>query len=229
MYESSKPRTILGPLSVYGVLALMGVVAPVIFIAANLTAAFSAPDYSFIRDSISSLALSPLGWVQTIGFMLMGLLIEAFVIGLILSIRGGWGFRLGAGILVFFGFGILLVGAFHTDPVGGPRTFEGMIHGVAAVAVFWLAPFASLLIAYDLKKNLYWKGFFLYTIIAGAFALAIMIGRLWLPDEMSWFGLYERILTLDELIWVVVVAVRILQLSLREVKKAEDSVTLGQG
>ena len=228
MYENSKPRTILGPLSVYGVLALTGVVAPVIFIAANLTAAFSSPNYNFIRDSISSLALSPLGWVQTIGFMLMGLLIEAFVIGLILSIRGGWGFRLGAGILVFFGFGILLVGAFHTDPAGGPRTFEGIIHGVAVVAVFWLAPFASLLIAYDLRKNLYWKGFFLYTIIASAIALALMLGRVWLPSEMSWFGLYERILTLDELIWVVVVAVRLLQLSLREAKKAENHVTLSQ-
>jgi hypothetical protein len=229
VYGNSKPRTILGPLSVYGVLALMGVVAPVIFIAANLTAAFSSPDYNFIQDSISSLALTPLGWVQTIGFMLMGLLIEAFVIGLIISIRGGWGFRLGAGILVFFGFGILLVGAFHTDPTGGPRTFEGMIHSAAAVVVFWLAPFASLLIAYDLRKDLYWKGFFLYTIIASAIALALMLGRLWLPDELSWFGLYERILTLDELIWVEVVAVRLLLLSLREVKKADNSMILGQG
>lgn len=226
MYQNSKPRTILGPLSVYGVLALTGVVAPVIFIIANLTAAFLSPGYKFIRDSISSLALTPLGWVQTIAFMLMGLLIEAFVVGLILSIRGRWGFRLGAGILVFFGFGVLLVGAFHTDPAGGPHTVEGMIHGVVAAAVFWLFPIASLLIAYDLRKELYWKGFFVYTIIASVIALALLLARVWLPSELSWFGLYERILALDELIWVEVVAVRLLRLSLRQVKKAENSVTL---
>ena len=226
MYGNSKPRTILGPLSVYGVLALTGVVAPVIFIIANLTVAFSSPGYEFIRDSISSLALAPLGWIQTIAFMLMGLLIEAFVVGLILSLRGGKRFRLGAGILVFFGFGILLVGALHTDPAGGPRTVEGMIHGVVAGTVFWLFPIASLLIAYDLRKDLYWKGFFLYTIIASAIALALLLWRIWLPSELSWFGLYERILALDELIWVEIVAVRLLQLSLREVKKAENSMTL---
>ena len=125
MYQDSKQLAILGPLNVYGVLSLAGIAAPIIFIMTNLIAAFSLyPDYKFIRDSISSLAWTPLGWVQTIGFMIMGLLIEAFVIGLILSVRGGcinvdWKFRLGASILVFFGFGVLLAGAFRTDPAGG--------------------------------------------------------------------------------------------------------------
>ena len=220
MYQDSKPRTILGPISIYGLLALAGVMAPVIFVMANLTAAFySYPGYKFIRDSISSLAWTPLGWVQTIGFMAMGLLIEAFVMGFLLSIRGeGWRFKLGTIILVFFGFGVLLAGAFHTDPVGGPHTVEGTIHGVVAGAMFWLFPIAGLLIAPSLRKELYWKDLFLYTVIASVIALALLLARVWLPSELSWFGLYERILALDELMWIEVVAVRLLRLSLRQVK-----------
>jgi len=224
VYQDSKSPTIFGPFSIYGLLALAGVVAPVIFIITNLIAAFSLyPDYNFIRDSISSLAWTPLGWVQTIGFMTMGLLIEAFFIGLLLSIRGGcirgwWGFRLGAGILVFFGFGVLLAGAFHTDPVGGPHTVEGTIHGVVAGVVFWLFPIAGLLIASCLRKEPNWEDLFIYTIIASVLALALLIVRVMLPSELSWFGLWERILALDELIWVEIVAIRLLRLSLRQVK-----------
>ena len=224
MYQDSKQPTILGPLSVYGVLALAGIVAPIIFIITNLIAAFSSyPDYNFIRDSISSLAWTPLGWVQTIGFMIMGLLIEVFIVGFLLSVRGGCihvdrKFRLGASILVFFGFGVLLAGAFHTDPVGGPHTLEGTIHGIVAGVAFWLFPIASLLIAPCLRKQPYWKDLFLYTIIASILALALLIVGVWLPSEVSWFGLYERILVLDELMWVEIMAVWLLRLSLHRVK-----------
>ncbi len=224
MYQDSKQPTILGPLSVYGVLALAGIIAPIIFIITNLIAAFSSyPGYNFIRDSISSLAWTPLGWVQTIGFMIMGLLIEVFIVGFLLSVRGGCihvdrKFRLGASILVFFGFGVLLAGAFHTDPAGGPHTVEGTIHGVAAGAMFWLFPIAGLFIAPSLRKELYWKNLFLYTIIASVIALALLLVRVWLPSELSWFGLHERILALDELMWIEIVAVRLLRLSLSQVK-----------
>jgi len=224
MYQDTKQPTILGPLSVYSMLALAGIAAPIIFLITNLIAALSSyPGYKFIRDSISSLALTPLGWVQTIGFMIMGLLIEAFIIGLILSVRGGYihidrKFTLGALILVFFGFGVLLIGAFRTDPVGGPNTLEGTIHSVAAGVVFWLFPIATLLIAPCLRKQPYWKDLFIYTIIAGVVALALLIVRVWLPSELSWFGLYERILALDELMWVEIMAVWLLRMSLRQVK-----------
>jgi len=227
MYQDSQQPTILGPLSVYGVLALAGIIAPIIFIITNLITAFSSyPEYKFIRDSISSLALTPLGWVQTIGFMIMGLLIEVFIIGLILSVRGGcinidWKFRLGTFILGIFGFGLLLTGAFRTDPTGVLHTLEGTIHRIAAGVAFWLFPIATLLIAPCLRKQPFWKDLFLYTIIAGVVALALLIVGVWLPSEWSWFGLYERILTLDELMWVEMMAVWLLRLSLRRVKKLE--------
>ena len=221
MYHKSRPQSILGPLNVYGILALAGVVGPFVFLFADLTAAFSDPSYNLIRDSISSLALTPIGWLQTIGFLAVGLLAEIFVAGLLFNIRGGRGFKLSISLLVCFGFGLLLIGAFRTDPVGAPHTIGGTIHSVTATTVFWLFPIAVLLLAPSLRSDSYWKDLHVYTVVTSILALALMIGRIGLPAQLSWFGLYERILVANAIIWVEVMAVRLLHLSLNREPRAE--------
>ncbi len=226
MSENGRPRHIIGPLNIYGVMALAGVVGPLVLIIADLTAAASEPSYSLIRDSVSSLAWTHMGWIQTIGFLTIGLLVEVFVAGLLFSIRGRGGFGLGIGLLVCFGFGLLLIGAFRTNPVGSQPTIEGTIHGVGGKAVFFIFPLASLLIALSLKKDPHWKGLFTNTIVSGSLALALVIGGLWLPEKVSWFGLYERILIANTIIWVELMAIRLLRLSLRARQELRNLTTV---
>jgi hypothetical protein len=214
MFQNSKPRSIIGPLNIYGLLALAGVVGPIVLIIANLIASFSVSDYNPIQDSISSLAWTPLGWLQSIGFLAIGLLIEVFAAGLFFSIHGAWGFRLGIGLLVCFGFGLLLIGAFREDPVGGSHTIQGTIHTVTAAIVFSIFPIASLLIAISLRKDSYWKGLFIHTIVVTSVALTFVIGHIFLPAKPNWLGLYERILVANTVIWVEIMAIRLLRLSL---------------
>jgi hypothetical protein len=109
---------------------------------------------------------------------------------------------------------MLLIGAFRTDPVGGQQTIEGIIHSIAAKAVFFIFPIASFLIALSLRKDPRWNGLFVHTAVTSSLALALVIGRLWLTDELSWFGLYERILVANTIIRVVIIAVRLLRISL---------------
>ena len=159
MSAEDKPRSIIGPLNVYSLLALAGIVGPAVLIVTNLTAAFSVTGYSLIRDSISSLAWTPMGWLQSIGFLTIGLLVEVFTAGLFLGIRATRGFSLGIGLLACFGFGLLIIGAFREDPAGGPQTIQGTIHTVTAIIAFSLFPIASLLISSSLKRDPYWQGF----------------------------------------------------------------------
>jgi hypothetical protein len=200
-------------LNIHSLLAFAGMAGPVVLAVTDLTAAFTNPDYGLIRDSISSLALTRLGWLQTIGFLAIGLLVEIFVAGLLFNIRRMRGFHLSIGLLVFFGFGMLLIGAFRTDPIGGPDTIEGTIHGFTATGVFWLFPIAILVIAPSLKNDPNWRDLFTYTIVAGVlgFILVILIGVL--QDDIAWFGLLERILVANMIIWVEVAAIKLLRLS----------------
>ena len=133
--ELSNMRNALGLLNTHGILALAGIVGPLILVTMDLVAAFTQPRYNLVRQSISALALTSMGWVQTIGFMLMGLMIESFTAALYLNIRRRRGFGFGTALLAFFGFGMLVLGTFHTRAVGAPATLNSRVHAVAADCV----------------------------------------------------------------------------------------------
>jgi hypothetical protein len=124
------------------------------------------------------------------------------------------GFHFSIGLLVFFGFGLLLIGAFRTDPVGRPDTIEGTIHGLTATGAFWLFPIAILVLAPSLKNDPNWKNIFIYTIVAGILALVLVLVLGFIQDDIGWFGLLERLLVANMIIWVEVAAIKLLRLSL---------------
>lgn len=197
-------------------LALSGMAGPLVLIITDFTAALSQPGYSWTRDSISSLAWTPLGWVQTIGFLAMGLLTEIFVAGIFLNIRGRKGFGLGVSLLALFGFGLLLIGAFHTDYTGVATTVDGSIHGIATKSIFFLFAVSSLLIAPSLKRDPWWKPLFYYSIAAAILDIILMICSIWIQDGNFHFGLYERTLVANTIIWVEIMSIWLLRLSLKK-------------
>lgn len=200
--------------------ALAGIVGPIVVAVGDLAASLSTPNYSLVRDSISSLALTPIGWLQSICFLAMGLLEVFFVAGLFFNIRRARGFHSGIGLLAFCGFGLMLIGAFRMDPTGA-STIEGIIHTISSYGLGLLFPIAILLLTPSLKSDPNWKNTFVYTLVAGVLALALVIG-LFLPDQTGWFGLYERIIVANVIIWVEVVAVHLLRLSLRREPKSQS-------
>ena len=217
-----KLPSFFGRLNIHSALAMAGMVGPIMLIIGDLTASLSSPDYSLVRNSISSLALMPIGWLQTIGFLALGLMVEIFTAGLLFNIKRARGFHLGIAVLVFFGFGMLLIGAFHTDPVGAVRTIEGRIHGFTATTSFSLFPVAILFLASSLKKDPGWKNLFIYSAVT--FILAVLLGiTLRIVQEKSgWFGLVERILVANMIIWVEVAAINLMRLSFTRSMKRQE-------
>jgi hypothetical membrane protein len=221
MVSNLLERPIIWRLNLSGLLACAGILGPAIFIATDLIAGLNSPFYNYFRHSISSLAWSNLGWLQTIGFLATGLLVELFVAGLFFGLKGRRGFGFSILLLVMFGFGLLLIGAFHTDPYVGPHTIEGDIHLTSAKIVFWTLPTAALLIVPSLRQNAFWKSLCVYSIISAILAFLLMTGSvLWMKDDFRWFGLFERLLVVIEISWVVVMAIWLLRLSLKTTRPA---------
>ena len=212
-------RKVFRMLDTHGILALAGIVGPLIPVTMDLIAAFNQPNYRLVRQSISSLALTSMGWIQTIGFMLIGLMIESFTAGLYLNIKRRRGFGFGTALLAFFGFSMLVLGTFHTKAVGAPATFASNVHTVAADCVFGLFPVALALMLTSIKNDRRWHRMFSYTIITGIIALTLAACYPFLTNEFRFFGLYERIMVLNAITWLGTFAVRLLVLSfqLREV------------
>jgi len=201
-------------LNIDSVPAIVGIVGPIVVIVGDLAASLSIPGYSPVRDTVSSLVLTSIGWLQSICFLAMGLLLEIFVAGLFFNIRRARGFRPGIALLSVCGFVLMLIATFHMDNPGGPRTIDGTIHAIASYGLGLLFPVATLSLAPSLKSTPNWRGVFVYTLIAGVLAFGMIIGAIF-GDQRGWFGLYERIIILNALIWVEVVAIHFLRLLLK--------------
>ena len=207
--------TFVDRLNGHSALAGAGMVAPLMLAIGDLTAGLSTPGYSIVHNSISSLALTRIGWLQTIGFLALGLLVEIFTAGLLFNIKRFRGFHLGIGIFVIFGFALLLIGAFRTDPVGAARTIEGRIHGFTASTAFSLFPVALLFLVPSLRNDPRWTGLLRYTAVTFILAVVFVVALRIMQEQNSWFGLVERLLVLNMMVWVEVAAVRLFILSLK--------------
>jgi len=206
-------------LHINSVPALVGIVGPIVVVVGDIVASSSTPGYSPIRDSISSLALTSIGWLQSIGFLAMGLLLVIFVPRFFFNIRRAWGFHAGIGLLAFEGFVLMLIAAFHMDRPGA-TTIDGTIHTIASYGLGLLFPIAILSLAPSLKSTPNWRNIFVYTLVAGVLAFGLIIGAFF-TEQTGWFGLYERIIVANAIIWVEVVAVHLLRLSLRREPKPQ--------
>ena len=207
-------------LNINSVPALVGIVGPIVVIVGDLTASLSIPGYSLVRDSVSSLALTGIGWLQSICFLAMGLLLEIFVAGLFFNIRRARGFYAGIVLLAICGFVLMLIAAFHMDHPGAPP-IEGTIHTIASYGLGLLFPIAILSLAPSFKSTPNWKNIFIYTLIAGVLAFGLIIGAFF-TEQTGWFGLYERIIIGNALVWVEVVAVHFLRLLLKREPKPQS-------
>ena len=204
-------------LNINSVPAIVGIIGPIVVIVGDLAASSSVPGYSLVRDSVSSFALTSLGWLQTICFLAMGLLLVIFVGGLYFNIRRARGFHTGITLLALCGFVLMLIAAFHMEHSGAPP-IDGTIHTIASYGLGLLFPIAILSLAPSLKSTPNWKNIFVYTLVAGVLAFGLIIGAFF-ADQTGWFGLYERIIILNALVWVEVVAVHFLRLLLRREPK----------
>jgi len=206
-------------LDINSVPALVGIVGPIVVIVGDLAASLSTPGYSPIRDTVSSLALTGIGWLQSICFLAMALLLEIFVAGLFFNIRRARGFYAGIVLLAIEGFVLMLIATFHMDHPEAPP-IDGIIHTLASYGLGLLFPIAILLLSPSFKSTPNWKNIFVYTLIAGVLAFGLIIGAFF-TDQRGWFGLYERIIIGNALVWVEVVAIHFLRLLLRQEPKPQ--------
>lgn len=190
--------------------ALVGVVAPAMFGATIV--ALTVAQYDFllglgwrpVGDASgvpwpSGLALGPLGAVQVANFVLFGLALVLFAVGLHRGLAGGS--KAGPALLAVAGVAMVLAG-FKTDPdtSGGPQTWHGLIHGLAYVLfVFSLLP-AFFFLWWRLGRDPLWRGYGLYTLITG-----VLYALLFFRPEPVAFYLFLALI----LVWIEVMAIRL--------------------
>lgn len=116
-----------------------GMIAGPLYLVLGLAQAFARDGFDFSRHALSHLANGPGGWVQTVNFLLTGLLVIGAATGIARALRPLG--RVGSLMLGLYGVSMIAAAVFPADPVDGfpPGTPEGMPTAVSTTGVLHFA------------------------------------------------------------------------------------------
>lgn len=202
-----------------------GAIGPLLFILVFLIEDFTRPGYSAWHNFVSELSLSDQGWEQIINFLICGVLVFCFALGLRQVFRVGKGAVWGPLLLGIFGLLLVIVGLCVTDPSlgyppgtrGNIQTLHGTIHGPGAPLTFGSLTIAVFVLARRFAGDPAWRGWATYSTITGiivvlsfiaCLAAAVLDEKGILPNAPA--GLLERIAIVIGWGWIALLAIRLL-------------------
>jgi hypothetical membrane protein len=191
-------------------LALCGIVAPLVFTLTLALAAALQPGYNNFTQQISELgytgAANPA--IQNGNFVVTGLLIFAFGVGLQGAFAGigtpGWGPR----FVMISGLGFAGAGFFP----GNYDSWTGAVHGIFFFVAFISFILAPLLIARKLGSDSYWSQLRPYCQATSIAVTVLFLSFLLLGSQGAlspWRGVFQRIVVATPLLWVEVMGIRL--------------------
>lgn len=215
-----------------------GVAGPVLFVVAFLVEGATRPDYDAVRHPVSALSIGPPGWSQATNFVVTGLLILAYAIGLRLASRRPGG-GIAAPLLVgLVGLGLIGAGFFVTDPISGyppgtvpmvpaeSRSWHGVAHDLCSTPVFTALPVACFVLAYRFGR-IGRRGWMLASVLVGVVFLVCFVmtslGFAQTAGFVSVGGLLQRVTLIIGFGWLAVVAAFLLRHG-REPSRSDVSV-----
>lgn len=193
-----------------------GAIAPVTFIVTFLIEGATRAGYNPWLMYVSQLSTGPGGWVQVANFLVFGVSMLVFAVGLRSSLAGTRGSVGGPVLLALFAIAMLVAGLFTTDPglgypVGAPpvHTLHGTIHGFAGLSVFTLLPAAALVMAWHFATAERAAAWTLYSIAVAVALIVLFFGGFAVGavhDAPT--GLFQRITIITGWTWIAALAWR---------------------
>jgi len=192
---------------------LAGIIGPLVLIAATLLSNLDYNGYDWLSQTISQLSLGPYGWIERTGFIITGVSSIIFAEALYAGFRPRRSLTAAVLVWLLIGLGFTTAGVFQADTsVIGVASWHGLIHNIAGYSLAGVFPFACFLMVPVYKADIHWRNFVAYTIAAGTVGLVMDLSRVTVPWSLlgPWNGLYERVILLNALVWLELVALKLL-------------------
>jgi uncharacterized protein DUF998 len=193
-------------------LAVCGLAAPLVYVAAAMAAGLKYPGYDHLRNFISELGASgsPSAAIMNFGFLLYGILVAAFALAIHRGIRpdvGGW---LGPAVLACYGLAYVGVALAPCDPGCQPATpsVHHRLHILLSDFIFLTAILGPYTLYPRMRQDPAWQPLALPTLVLPALA--------WIIGEISGVGLSgalrQRLWLLLLFLWIELLGLRLLAL-----------------
>ncbi|HUY09246.1 MAG TPA: DUF998 domain-containing protein [Candidatus Dormibacteraeota bacterium] len=195
-------------------LALFASSGVVIYVLIDVALAFLRPDLSLLHRAESDYGVGQYSWLMDINFLLRCFLSLALAAALLRVTAGTNRLRVGVAFLAAWGVGSGILAFFPDDPPGTPVTASGQVHLVVALIAFLCAVVATIVLSVGSRHFVQLRSLsplLLVLSIAAALALALLGHTHFRPHTLD--GLYERLFLALELVWILIVGVRLYRTS----------------
>jgi len=198
-------------------LALIAIGGIVYFVVTVVVLHFLRPEYNPINHAVSNYAVGPYGYLMTVAFYALALSVFSLAFGLTRSIALTNLSRVAVLLLCFASIGMVVMGIFPGDvhALHPPATITGVIHWTAAGLSFLSIMIAAFLLSSSFRTDVRWQA-----CQHRCFVLALaMVGALLLYGILAlvgWIGIGQRIYIAVCLLWLLVLARRLLLIAMRD-------------
>lgn len=195
------------------ILPLGGISGAILFTIITIVCASWRSDYSHLHNFISELGASDTYHYQImnyIGFISSGILIGCFGVSLMIVSGRHLTALFGSTLVILFGIGITLAGAFSCDK-GCPPTGseEAAIHDLVSAVAFFSAIIGLILSAYSFKQSPTFQQFSTYTLLSGVLAAVFLFTMIGTFESRLYTGLWQRLLLLTLFTWTSVMGIHV--------------------
>ena len=183
-------------MNLYQILALCGMLSPILYTLMWILGGFLRSDYSHVRDDISSLFAvgAPKKRLFNAFIIASSVLLFIFYIGLHWGINNGRGSVIGPLLFVVSGFFGVLVALFFPLDVGGEiLTFRGKMHLVLVVLSGFLNIIGMIALWFRLSLVSFWGDFATFSLITAIISF-VLVALALIFMKSKYRGLIERIM-----------------------------------
>jgi hypothetical membrane protein len=178
-----------------------GILGSIIFTATYLIEGALHPGYDLMRQTISSLELVSNGWTQQVNFIVFGLFISCFAVGIHKELSGGFGATMFPILQGLVALGLVISGIFIHDP----------LHTIGDYISFLSIVIGFLVIARRFAQEPHWGiGWAVYSIVSAILVMGFLAAFGTALSHDGPAGLFERLAVLVRSIWTILFAGRLL-------------------
>lgn len=201
-----------------------GIGAPLFFALVFTLDGALMPSYSSYNEAISYLEVGPLGWIQRLNFILLGLLLVGFARAYAERMRGaqarGW-VRTTTTLLTLSALGWIVAGLFAPNPYLAPQmnNLHAYLHQLSFIIVFLPFALGSVVAGIAGLLTRGWRVYGVYALINGLVLLVPPIGSLSYLIDQSFIGdpnspgggLFNRVALAVFFAWYIITAIILLR------------------
>jgi hypothetical protein len=191
-------------------LSLAGIIGPVVFVSIMFSLDIIQWETIPILQTISDLVHGTFGWLQTMSFVIIGILLLFFVTRLYSITRKKWSSLTGFSSLGVTGISFFLIAAFPSQIGNIGQTIQGLIHNSIAGVLSASFIIGGIAFALHFRKDPHWKPYWIYTAMTVLLCLISAVSWAIAPESQV-KALSERLLLVSGFIWMLVISIKLIR------------------